>query len=94
MPNSRIRSHAPALIVPALLIAIAAGCSTGDGLPRQSVSGTVTFAGKPLETGQIQFQPATEKEGIAAGAIVTAGSFEIPRLEGPVPGKYRVMIFA
>lgn len=82
------------LAIATVLTLTLAGCSEGDGLPRQAVSGTVTFGGKPLESGQIQFQPATEAEGIAAGAIVTAGAYSIPAAEGPVPGKYKVMIFA
>jgi hypothetical protein len=65
-----------------------------DDLPRETATGTVTFEGHPLESGTIQFQPASEKEGIAAGGMITEGEFTIPRTEGPVPGRYHVAIFA
>jgi len=73
----------------------APGCgSREDNLPRQPIAGTVTFDGAPLKAGTIQFYPATEKEGIAAGGFVVDGQFKVAQKEGPVPGKYSVMIFA
>lgn len=74
----------------------ATGCGGGatDDLPREPAAGTVTFEGQPLENGTIQFQPASEKEGVAAGGMIAGGKFTIPRAEGPVPGKYHVAIFA
>jgi hypothetical protein len=78
------------------LIALAPwGCGgAGDDLPREPISGTVAFEGQPLQSGTIQFQPASAKEGVAAGGMITAGRFDVPRKDGPVPGKYHVMIFA
>jgi hypothetical protein len=81
------------------LIAVAAlalsGCGgAGDELPREPISGTVTFDGRPLASGTIQLQPATGRESVASGGMVTEGRFNIPRPEGPVPGKYSVAIFA
>ena len=71
------------------------GCGgAGDALPREPISGTVTFDGRPLEGGTIQFQPASQKEGVASGGKISGGRFDIPRAEGPVPGKYNVAIFA
>jgi hypothetical protein len=76
-----------------LLVAVA-GCGLGGtSTPREPVSGTVTFDGHPLEAGTIQFQPAGRAEGVASWATITAGRFDIPRAEGPVPGKYMVAIF-
>lgn len=74
------------------------GCTgaAGDSLPRQAVSGTVTFEGKPLEKGTIQFMPTKQEGGVAtvgAGEIVE-GKYTIPRDLGPVPGGYRVIISA
>ncbi|SIO40848.1 hypothetical protein SAMN05444166_4461 [Singulisphaera sp. GP187] len=73
-----------------------AGCSLEEDDPRarEPISGTVTFDGEPLKDGTIQLQPATQKEGVAAGGMVSDGHFAIPRAEGPVPGKYTVAIYA
>lgn len=68
------------------------GCG-GDELPREAISGTVTFEDKPLAKGQIQFFPTLQTEhAIASGAPISGGSFSIPRSEGLVPGTYKVSI--
>jgi hypothetical protein len=72
--------------------ALSAGCGGSDDLPRQAVSGTVIFDGKPLESGMIQFQPTSAGEATAGGAAITSGRYAIPESEGLVPGKYLVMI--
>src|SRR5690349_8575855 len=72
-----------------------AGCGgAGDDLPREPISGTVSFDGQPLKSGSIQFQPVQTKEGISTGGMIDDGRFTVPRNEGPVPGNYKVMIFA
>jgi hypothetical protein len=69
------------------------GCgAVGDDLPRQAVSGTVTFDGQPLAQGRVQFEPSSPDAKIAAGGEITDGQFAIPRDQGPTPGDYRVMI--
>ena len=70
------------------------GCSppVEDNLPREAISGTVTFDGGPLPKGTIQFRPATQAEATAAGAMIDEGRFFIPRAQGLVPGKYKVQI--
>jgi hypothetical protein len=68
------------------------GCG-GDPLGRHAISGTVTVDGKPLEKGNIGFQP-TEGQATSEGAMVVAGKYNIPRDSGLVPGKYRVSINA
>jgi hypothetical protein len=74
---------------------VMAGCGPGNSpSAREPISGTVTFEGGLLEAGTIQFQPASRAEGVASGGPITAGRFDIPRVEGPVPGKYKVAIFA
>jgi hypothetical protein len=70
------------------------GCS-GDGLPRQPVSGFVTLDGQPLASGAISFFPNLLKDPlypVAAGAMIDRGYFSIPRGEGLVPGRYDVTI--
>ncbi|WP_165071323.1 carboxypeptidase regulatory-like domain-containing protein [Paludisphaera rhizosphaerae] len=81
----------------AFVVAIAAtfGCSGGDGLPRQAVSGKVTLDGQPLDSATISFQPmAGSGEVTSAAATVSAGSFSISAADGLVPGKYRVSVSA
>src|SRR5438094_5861676 len=84
----------------ALLLALAAvlpagGCGdNGKGL--QTVSGTVTLKGKPVESGMLEFRPTAAASGAAAytrsGAVIADGKFEIPKEKGLVPGKYKVSI--
>jgi hypothetical protein len=77
--------------------AVLAGCSEqGDTLPRQTVSGTVTFEGKPLAKGVIQFypEPPTRPGGVAASGTIEGGKFTVAQSEGPTPGDYKVAIFA
>ncbi len=72
---------------PVMLVIIFGGClskSTG------TVSGDVTFNGKPLEKGLITFSPTGNKGGTAGGDIV-AGKFEVKNL---VPAPYQVAVEA
>jgi hypothetical protein len=77
-----------ALLVPYTLT----GCGGGDGLPREQVSGLVTLAGEPLESGLIQFEPTDPSIPTLTGGEITEGRYLVPRVEGPVPGTYRVII--
>jgi hypothetical protein len=64
------------------------GC--GDGGPsREKVSGTVTFDGQPLESGEILFKPAGGG-GTPEGGPITNGKFEFRA----VPGEKRIEISA
>ena len=64
-----------AAIAAALLI-----CGCGGAGGRQSIEGTVTLDGKPLEKGQITFVPQSGTQGPTAGAEIIAGRFAIPAL--------------
>ena len=73
----------------ACLFALAAlgGCfapSTG------TVTGLVTFNGKPLEKGEITFSPAGSAGGTAGGAV-NAGAYRVEKL---VPADYQVSVMA
>ena len=85
-PGSRL------LIVAASVFPWGCGGPT-DELPRQAVSGKVTFKGEPLKSGMIAFQPA-EGAATAGGAAITDGTYAISKAEGLVPGKYQVSITA
>src|SRR5262245_36303787 len=76
----------------AVLLACVAGCAGGDSLPREEVNGTVTIDGKPLAKGLITFVPTSAEVSTQGGAPVLEGKFTIPRLQGLVPGKYKVVI--
>jgi hypothetical protein len=85
--------RAPRTPALALTAAMFAGCGgePADALPREAVSGRVTFEGKPLAAGLIQFQPAGQ-EATAGTAPVADGRYAIRKDGGLVPGKYRVAI--
>ncbi len=76
----------------ALSSALFAGCGGSDGLPRESVSGVVMLDGQPLPSGSIQMLPVDSKVGVAGGAVIKDGKFEIGREQGLIPGQYRVVI--
>jgi hypothetical protein len=78
-----------------LALVVWGGCAdSADDLPREAVSGTVTLDGQPLEKGMIQFIPAVGRGETQAGAPIERGSYSIPKREGPVPGRYMVVITA
>jgi len=79
-----------------LLVGWAAGCSSGDALNRQAISGTVTLDGQPLEGGAILLEPMSFDSGTstAVGATIRRGEFAISRDRGPIPGRYLVRIYA
>lgn len=77
-----------------LVLFILPGCDSGDGLDRQPIQGTVTLDREPLADGAVLFEPATNESGTAVGATIHGGVFSIPRAAGPVPGAYRVRIYA
>lgn len=78
-----------------LLIAISvvvSGCGGGDSLPREEINGTVTIDGKPLNRGLITFVPAEANVTTQGGGPILDGKFSIPRIQGLVPGNYKVVI--
>ena len=76
-----------------LLLAALAGCGPGNPLGRKAISGKVTLDGKPLEQGNIAFQPLAAK-GTSTGGVIASGSYSIKTDKGLPPGKYRVRINA
>jgi hypothetical protein len=74
-------------------LGLLAGCGgNGDELPREAISGTVTFKGEPLKAGTIQFLPSSAREVTAGGAVIVDGKYSIRQTEGLVPGRYQVLI--
>ena len=80
-------------IVVLVALGLAVGCSgSGDDLPREPVSGTVTLDNQPLASGSISFIPVSGSGG--GGGAITDGKFSIAREGGLVPGSYTVAIYA
>ena len=77
----------------AFLVAVTVGCGSGDGLV--PVSGEVTYQGKPLEYGTINFISPNSK--LASGEIVDGKFLGVTTREeddGLAPGEYQVTIDA
>jgi hypothetical protein len=77
-----------------LLLIVSGGCGSSDGLDRQAISGIVTLDGQPLDDGAIHLEPETNASSTAVGATIRHGAFAITRDQGPIPGAYRVRIYA
>jgi hypothetical protein len=75
---------------PVLVLVFLAGCG-GDSFERGTVRGQVTFKGKNVEQGVIQFSPLGETKGRLCGADIVAGKYEI-NVDGPAVGTHRVEI--
>ncbi|WP_417390167.1 hypothetical protein [Gimesia sp.] len=78
-----------------LVLLTAYGC--GDGHPaRSTVSGKVTYNGKPLSIGSLVFIPVNGGPS-AQGKIDRNGSYEMGTFtddDGVIPGDYKIMITA
>jgi hypothetical protein len=75
------------------------GCGDDDGFPKRfPVSGTVTYKGKPVPRGKIEFIPTTPPpSGHPASGTITDGSFSVTTHttdDGAVPGRYKVTVVA
>jgi hypothetical protein len=81
------------------MVATAAGCGD-DGLgERYKVTGTVTYQGKPVSNGSIQFYPAGGAGADQRGAtgVIKDGSYTLSTQgddDGAFPGDYLVAITA
>jgi hypothetical protein len=76
------------LLLPLLLF----GCGKDNPLNRQSVSGKISLDGTLLPQGTIEFSP--KGEGVASGASIKDGKFEIPADKGLPAGDYLVRLSA
>jgi len=92
MPIRRLLRSLASAVALALLGFSPAGCGDRDNLPREAVSGGVTVEGKPLKSGLITFIPNEDNTPTQGGGVVLDGKYSIPRNQGLVPGKYRVVI--
>lgn len=81
-----------------LLVLLAGAFGPGCGDPAMiaavPAAGTVSYKGKPVESGSIQFVPAT---GRSASGTITNGQFTLTTYEdgdGAVPGQHKVGVMA
>ena len=85
-----MRLNVPSGIIFCSLVFIIAVCG-GDG--RLGVEGQVTFQGKLLPDGTIEFQPLDfATGGSAAGSTIKDGKYSFKAEQGLFPGKYKVLI--
>ncbi len=87
----------PVLTLVALSYFILAGCSQPVSNPGGvSVSGVVTFEGKPLAKGTITFVPETPGTGgTATGSISSSGYYSLGTAkagDGAIPARYKVTV--
>lgn len=73
---------------------LVAGCGRTTGPRRYPISGTVTYAGKPLAAGKISFEPDTDRGNKGPGGYgdIVAGRYQTYRTMGAVGGPHRVVI--
>jgi hypothetical protein len=81
--------RATGLAVAATVLALA-GCGAGDG--KRAVTGTVTWKGQPLATGMIRFLPQDRTVSTETVAVITQGSYAVPKDKGLLPGVYSVSV--
>ena len=74
-----------------LFVLLPLGCGT-SGPDRAAVQGTVTVAGKTLESGWLAFIPTDGNTGPTAGGTIENGEYSIPARLGPVTGLNRIQI--
>ncbi len=91
-PFRSVQTWLPMLMLTAALLM--AGCGGGDGPERYDLSGTVTFAGKPVPAGSIVFQPDTSKgnSGPQGVADIRDGKYDTSDGKGLIGGPHIVRI--
>jgi hypothetical protein len=70
------------------------GCGHGSDLPRVTVSGKVSYQGRPIPEGLIAFVPIKETKGPTSSAIITNGVYDVTAAGGVPLGTHRVEIQA
>ena len=73
------------------LVAMTVGCGESTG-GKLAVTGKVTFQGKPLPQGTIEF--SAEDASSMSGSVITNGEYSITAVQGLLPGKYVVRLHA
>lgn len=67
------------------------GCGQ-EGPPRTVITGTVTYNGEPVETGDIVFTPLADTEGASSSAPIVDGQYRTDPRFAVTAGTYNVAI--
>jgi len=99
MMTSRIRRAWTLPLLTGVVLTTIAGCGDDTGLgKRYPVTGTVSYGGKPVENGQITFEPVSnEGANRPANGVIKNGSYKLTTAlpdDGALPGDYLVKIAA
>ncbi len=79
----------------AMLLIVSMIACPGCGSPEVcSLSGTITYDGKPIEDGSIRLDPIAADAGPTGKTIIKNGKYEISSDQGMQPGKFEVAIYA
>jgi hypothetical protein len=69
------------------------GCADSNPQNRLKIEGEVTLGGKPVNNGNIEFEPiGNQTERTHSGSVITNGKYSIPAVQGLAAGEYRVRI--
>src|SRR5688572_27900289 len=75
-----------------VLIVLASGCGYRSSLERVHVSGKATYAGKPIDVGQIRFIPIEPTRAPITVENIRDGAYETETSGGVPVGTFRVEI--
>jgi len=90
--NCPLPSYRQTMLLLAAMLVVSTLVGCGDGIERVNMSGKVTYAGQPVETGQIRFIPAPGTEAPLTVEQINGGRYDTS-ISGGVPvGKYQVAI--
>ena len=78
--------------IAAVMLLPLAGCGRGSGLQKVIVSGKISYAGAPVENGQIYFYPTTGTKGPISGAPIKDGTYRAEAKGGVPVGVHLVKI--
>ena len=79
----------------AFISTLLCGCGSGDrGPERAVVSGTVTYNGKSIPTGEIRFMPVATSPVPTAGAVIKDGQYKMDGKGGVPVGTHKIEIEA
>ena len=73
-------------------IFVLVGCSSESTRPRYQVSGTVTYAGEPVPSGLVKFEPDVDKGGVGPGSYAPIKNGTYCTEEGLCAGPVKVRI--
>ena len=71
---------------------LANGCGRRSGLERVNVSGAASYAGKPIEIGQIRFIPVDARQAPVTVEGIRDGAYDSTSTGGVPVGEYRIEI--